>query len=449
MCDVITGGRATGMRLDIPWHFAQPTATTYNWGFIDRAVNLAFNRGFFILGVITSTPPWAAVSNDGNPYHRPASATDYGNFCRAVAARYFGKIDAYEIWNEPNARSFFAPNPDPTFYTSMLKAGYAAIKSVNPANTVVTGGLGPVPNADGLIDANAFLAQMYQNGAKGSFDAVAFHPYDYTGNFSEGTVFDNSPMRQMIRMHARMKENGEGHKKIWITEYGAPTSGGVTEEKQGELIYHSLQQWRGIPYGGPFFIYSIRDRAANTNNPEDHFGLVTSTYTIKKALYYLQALGNAGYPMTPEYTAYQQFVDPALGLPVSPPYRIGTGWGVECENGTRWVSDSGAFSSPPDVATLARRVQLVAKGPFANGMQDFAKPEGFRIFSKTATGTRSVAGSILAAWTLDLGFPTTDQYSVPNTAAQAQDFENGRITWAPGVGAQVTRFNATLRQARR
>jgi hypothetical protein len=440
MCDVVTAGKTTGIRFDIPWYFAQPSATTYNWTFIDNAVNLAYNRGFFILAVITSTPPWAAVSSNGNAYNRPANATDYANFCRAVATRYNGKIDAYEIWNEPNARSFFAPNPDPVFYTSMVKAGYTAIKSVNSAITVVAGALGPVPNSDGLIDANTFLAGMYQNGVKGSFDALSFHPYDFTGTFAQGAVYDNSPMRQMISMHARMTANGEGAKKIWVTEYGAPTIAGITEDKQADLIYNSLQQWQGISYAGPFFIYTMRDSNTGTTNPEDHFGVVTTSYAIKKALYAVQALGNAGYPPPQEYTIYQQYVDPALGPAVSPAYQIGTGWAVECENGTRFVSGRGAFSSPPDVGTLARHVQLVAITPFANGMQDFDKPEGFRVFSRTTTGTRSVGGSILAAWTADLGFPTSDQYTVPNTVNQAQDFEHGRITWAPGTGAQVIRL---------
>ncbi len=439
MCDVVTASKTTGLRLDIPWYFAQPTATTYDWTFIDNAVNLAYNRGFFLLGVITSTPPWAAVST-GNPYIRPRNATDYANFCRAVATRYNGKIDAYEIWNEPNARTFFAPNPDPVFYTSMVKAAYSAIKSVSSAISVVAGALGPVPTSDGLIDANAFLATMYQNGVKGSFDAFSFHPYEFTGNFAQGAPYDNSPMRQMMGMHARMKANGEGTKKIWITEYGAPTIAEVTQDKQAALIYNCLQQWQGVSYAGPFFIYTMCDANTISANPEDHFGVVTSTYGIKKALYAVQALANAGFPPTQEYTIYQQYLDPALGPAVSPAYRIGTGWAVEHENGTRFVSGRGAFSSPPDVGTLARRVQLVAITPFANGMQDFDKPEGFRIFSKAATGTRSVVGSILAAWTADLGFPTSDQYTVPNTINQAQDFEHGRITWAPGTGAKVIRL---------
>ena len=81
MLDVITAGQATGIRFDIPWIHAQPAATTFNWGFVDTAVNAAYNRGLFILGTITTCPGWAAGTNNGDAYNRPRSAADYANFC--------------------------------------------------------------------------------------------------------------------------------------------------------------------------------------------------------------------------------------------------------------------------------------------------------------------------------------------------------------------------------
>ena len=438
MLDVITAGRATGIRFDIPWYFAQPTATTYNWGFLDTLVGNADGRGMFILGTISTCPPWAAAASDGYQYNRPRSATEYANFCAAVATRYNGKIDAYEIWNEPNGRLFFSPDPDAAFYTSMVKAAYPRIKAVNSGVSVVAGAIGETANIDGQIDGNQFLNAMYANGIAGYCDAISFHPYDFSATFAAGMLYDNAPIRQMIRMHSTMKANGDGAKKIWPTEYGAPTIGGLTQAMQNDLISNSLRQWREVSYAGPMFIYSVRDSQTGSSDAQANFGVATTAYAPKQALYGLEQLGRLGYPKRNEQVVFEQNADPALGSPVGPVFQISHGYGYECENGTRYLTNNGIFSSPTDVATVARHFQVVPLAAFANGMQDMDVTGGFRIFSRSDTGTHAIFGAILAAWTSRLGFPTTDQYvpaGAPNNVAA--DFEFGRITFTP-TGTSVT-----------
>ena len=46
-----------------------------------------------------------------------------------VATRYKGKVSAYEVWNEPNGKVFWDPEPDAAQYTELLKAAYPAIKA--------------------------------------------------------------------------------------------------------------------------------------------------------------------------------------------------------------------------------------------------------------------------------------------------------------------------------
>ena len=57
-------------------------------------------------------------------------------------ARYAGKIAAVEIWNEPNAVTFWTPTPDPAAYVELLKAAYPKVKAVDPSVVVVSAGLG-------------------------------------------------------------------------------------------------------------------------------------------------------------------------------------------------------------------------------------------------------------------------------------------------------------------
>ena len=69
-----------------------------------------------------------------------------------------------------------------------------------------------------------FLEQMYANGARTSMDAVGWHPYNFPWGLRFFTwsawsqMYATSPSARSI-----MKANGDGKKKIWVTEWGAPT----------------------------------------------------------------------------------------------------------------------------------------------------------------------------------------------------------------------------------
>jgi hypothetical protein len=63
---------------------------------------------------------------------------------------------------------------------------------------------------------------MYRAGAKGYFDAVGSHVYPY--NRADYCPADVSEKRGYLcglhQMHDVMEANGDGHKKIWLTEFG-------------------------------------------------------------------------------------------------------------------------------------------------------------------------------------------------------------------------------------
>ncbi|WP_172592034.1 cellulase family glycosylhydrolase [Subtercola boreus] len=435
--DTIVASGGTLVRFDIMWVLAQPTQTTFDWGIFDYAVSESRARNLTILGIITTCPRWAALNggNDGGTM-RPKTTALYATFAGVVAKRYKGKIAAYEIWNEPNSRDYYAPDPDPTFYGQMVKAAYPKIKAADPAATVIAGVLGPAPDADGMMNPIRFATAMYAAGAGGFFDAFSFHPYDFTQDLAKASLWDNTPARRMIEIHALMKANGDGQKKIWITEFGAPTgTGGVTEAKQAGLIHDSLIEWGEVSYAGPFLIFTVTD---NTN---ETFGVVSSTFVAKQSLDVVKQLQASGLPLGTRGKAFKANADPALGAVVSVNYPMGTGAAQECENGTRYQTPNGWFSSPPAVATLARRYQFVQKTSFANTYQDYDRKGGFRIFYTAATGAHAVAGVILAKWTSALGAAKTDEYTYAADGSRANDFQHGRIVWSATTGiVTVTRY---------
>jgi hypothetical protein len=284
--DGIAATGATWLRVDFDWSVAQPSASSWNWGPIDRVVNAARARGLRVLALLTYTPVWARPpgTSDKNP---PTNVADFATFARAAVQRYQPKgVAHWEIWNEPNSKWFWSPKPSPSAYTALLRSASTAIKGVDPGATVITGGLSPAPDAaDGTMVAPlTFLQGIYAAGGRASFDAVAHHPYNYPymPMRSESYYNWNAFAGVTPALHDTMVANGDGAKKIWGTEMGAPTVDGSTPEYVAAYVTEAYTAWSQWSYTGPLFWYSYRDAGTDPADIESNFGLVTQTFAPKE-----------------------------------------------------------------------------------------------------------------------------------------------------------------------
>jgi uncharacterized protein with LGFP repeats len=143
-----------------------------------------------------------------------------------------------------------------------------------------------------------------------------------------------------------------------------------------------------------------------------------------------------------------------LGYPTTD--EMGTPDGVGRYNHFSGSSGSSIYWSPTTGAHSIRgaiRAEWAAsgweKGPLGYPTTDEkGTPDGsgrYNHFSKAAsiywtpwTGAHSVLGAIRATWASMgwerswLGYPTSDEYSVP--VGRAEDFENGTLTWSATTG---------------
>lgn len=279
------------VRVLIPWYDVEPDEGVYKWDNIDRVVAAADKRGMGVLATVTHSPYWAVRPGDTPVTSPPADPAVFGDFAGLVAQRFAGKIAAYEVWNEPNGAIAFTPTPDAERYTELLRDAYAKIKAADPSVTVIGGILGAVPTRPGeSIDSPTFLQQMYDAGAHGYFDAIAFHPYQFTTPYSQGLDLTGSPLNEVNAMRALMVARGDGGKLIWATEYGLatiapikPADQAVTEEHQAAYIKDFVAAWSAQSFAGPMFIYTMQDKPQYTGSLEDSFGLYRADGTPKPA----------------------------------------------------------------------------------------------------------------------------------------------------------------------
>ncbi len=297
----------TWIRIDISWADIQPKSSAqYDWNNLDRVILTAKAHNLRVLGTIAYTPPWAGAKLcNASDKCEPESNAQFANFAATVAKRYSVMgVQDWEIWNEPNLATFWLPAPSPHQYTELLKATYPAIKQVEPNATIISGGLGDLDNNPTSVNQQTFLANMYSDGAKPFFDALGFHPYSfpalptYVANWSGWSMMNDIP--NSIR--SIMTDNGDASKRIWITEYGAPTNGPgaiatpdnfnlnnspdhVSEALQSEMLTQSVNIYKNTPWIGGYFWYTYEDFSNNTSSNENYFGLLRSDGSLKPAYY--------------------------------------------------------------------------------------------------------------------------------------------------------------------
>jgi hypothetical protein len=280
----------TSIRLDANWATVQPAGPgTYDWRRLDQVVHSVRAAGLSVDLVIIDCPPWAAVpAARGDPEPQPASPVQYATWAAEVAVRYAPEgVDLFEIWNEPNNSVFWQPAPDPVAYTTDLIAAYSAIKRVDPSAFIISGGLAPGPTYDGNYNPVDFLDAMYAHGAKGNFDALGFHPYSYPA--LPDTYKAWSGWSQMAQTNPSLRSvmmgNGDAGKQIWVTEFGAPSSGpdGVGNAAQATALEQAMADAKTTPWIGAFYVYTWKDGGTDPGNTQDWFGLLTATDSPKPA----------------------------------------------------------------------------------------------------------------------------------------------------------------------
>jgi hypothetical protein len=235
------------------------------WEKYDHIVDLAELYDLEIIARLSNPPAWSRAAGDSaGTLAPPDDLDDYGDFVEAVVRRYQGRIDYYQIWNEPNIYPEWGERPvSPEEYTELLKVGYMRVKRVCPECVVLSGALAQtIPLGPRDLNDFLFLQRMYDAGAGDYFDVLAMQGY---GLWSGPT---DRRMRPRVLNFSRplylreiMVKNGDSHKPIWLTEmnWNSPPPdlpdkpyGFVTPEQQARyavLAYQRAQQewpWLGV-----------------------------------------------------------------------------------------------------------------------------------------------------------------------------------------------------------
>ena len=146
-------------RQDFTWSRIEKAPGEYDWAPYDRLVEQCQQHGLLIFGNLVYAPKF-------HDPRTPAGVEAYCAFARAAIRRYAGKVDHWQIWNEPNG-GYWKGTADE--YARLLVASGKAIHETNPKAKV----LGLNSAFCDVRFAEAVLKQVPYD----CFDIACFHPY--------------------------------------------------------------------------------------------------------------------------------------------------------------------------------------------------------------------------------------------------------------------------------
>ena len=310
--ELLQSAGVSWIRQELPWEQIEPVAKGQTvdpnfggstWTKFDDIVDRAAALGMKVVLRLDTSPRWALPADAADGLGPPVHLTDYFDFVAQVAARYRGRVAAYQIWNEPNLTSEWGGRPpDASAYAELLRGAFARIRSADPDAKVVMAALAPTltENEDALNEL-LFLQQLYGAGVRGSFDVLAVQAYGLRGGPDDPRINSASDVTfsRPVLVRAVMEANGDATVPLWATEIGwnvNPPSlqlqhyGRVTPTLQARYTVRAFermgQQWPWMQVG---FVWFWK-RADNTNRDQDWywFRVAEPDFTLEPVYYALR-----------------------------------------------------------------------------------------------------------------------------------------------------------------
>jgi hypothetical protein len=271
------------VKQQVEWSAVETRTGQFDWTELDAVVAAAVATNARIMLSVQHAPPFYRNATSGL---FPSDPATYRTFMHAVATRYRGKVQAYEIWNEENlSRETGAGNVDPSHYLPILAAGSAGVRAGDPNAIILLGAPSPTgANTPGQsIDDVQYLNQLYAlNGgeAKRYYDAISAHPSGFsnppdctpqTPQCSLSGAWNTHPsffaFTRVAEYRDAMMRYGESDKKIWFSEFGycsgaTPPAGYeyckyLTPQNQADFLVKALTRARTLDYVAGMVVWNL------------------------------------------------------------------------------------------------------------------------------------------------------------------------------------------------
>ena len=260
------------VRMDFVWAETEKARGHYDFSAYDRLLE---SLRPFDIGALLILDYANPLYDHGAPPRTEGTRRAFADWAAAAARHFAGRRVIWEIYNEPNNKMFWRPQPDVNEYVALALAVGRAFRVAAPNEKLI----GPATGID-----FPFLEACFKAGLLDYWTAVSVHPYRQSD--PEEAANDYCRLRKMIECYAARRSvplpiasaGGQTQIPIISSEWGYSSGWrGLSDEKQGALL--AREMLTNLANDIPISIwYDWRDDGIDPNEPEHHFGLVRNAY---------------------------------------------------------------------------------------------------------------------------------------------------------------------------
>lgn len=285
------GAGASSQRIVVQWRLAEPAPGQFNHAYLGGLRRLADAFGGRVLVTLAFAPKWAnprvaascPPAGDCLLPPSPAMLGRWRDFVRRTV-RAFPRA-AVEIWNEPNVSRFWFPAIDPAAYERLVATTWRVVRSERAAGRwrgrVIAGALATVPDAGtrSMLPWR-FLAALYRDGLRGSYDAISWHPYPYQESSAVLPLGAGAAFARDWREMRAVVGREDPRARFWVTETGVTTTGpgtAVTAAVQARRLTALVRRLATMPDVDAVYVHTLFEWAIyGPGDRERGFGVIAA-----------------------------------------------------------------------------------------------------------------------------------------------------------------------------
>lgn len=257
------------IRTDFIWEVTERERGQYDFSAYDRLLKQLDDSHIRALFILDYGNP---LYTQGKAVRTPEARAAFARWAIAAAGHFSGRGVTWELFNEPNIKMFWPPQPDAEEYNALAQEVGRAFRASVPNEQLI----GPAVDSRDL----KFLQSCFNGRSHLWWSALSVHPYRQTN--PETAANEYARLREMIGQ----ADAGAKPLNIISSEWGYSSAWPrLNEERQATMLTRAFLT--NLANGIPLSIwYDWRDDGDDPGEGEHHFGLVHHAYKSGSALSY-------------------------------------------------------------------------------------------------------------------------------------------------------------------
>ena len=249
------------VRTDFFWEVTERERGHYDFSAYDRLLKQLDDNHLRALFILDYGNP---LYTDGKSVRTPAARAAFARWAVAAAKHFSGRRVIWELFNEPNNKMFWPPQPNAEEYNALAREVGGAFRAAVPNEQLI----GP---STASVDIS-FVQSCINDRSHESWSALSVHPYRQTN--------PETAAAEYARLREIFEKTDSGLKPLGIvsSEWGYSSAWSrMNEERQAIMLTREFLT--NLANGISLSIwYDWHDDGTDADEAEHHFGLVRNEY---------------------------------------------------------------------------------------------------------------------------------------------------------------------------